>query len=332
MSGVTRLWQAQLADHVMALGWSPTGRQLAAAAVSGRVTVFRADGQVERELAGHEFGAMALSWHPAEPVLATAGQDGKARLWTGDHCVELPGGAAWVEHAAWSPSGNFLATAGGKKLRLWDRSGKLLREYPDQPATIATLGWRPVTGRDALYTGTYGGVTFWQTEDTKPQRHWEYTGSVLAVACSPDGRYMVSGNQDSTLKVWLLKSGEELEMTGYATKIRELAWDATGRYLATGGSEVVVVWDCGGKGPRGKKPTMLVAHEEPLTALTFQHTGKRLASGSADGRVAVWQLDKPKTPRWTERLSAGISQLAWSPDDSRLAVGTASGEVEVYTI
>jgi WD40 repeat protein len=332
MPGVKRLWQAQLPDHVIALAWSPATGQLAAAAVSGPVTVFREDGATDRALAGHEFGTAAVSWHPTEPLLASAGQDGKARLWNGAACVELAGGAAWVERAAWSPSGNLLATAGGKKLRLWDSAGQLVREYPDHPATIAALAWRPLRDRDSLVTGTYGGVFIWKTDADKPQRKLDYQGSIIAVACSPDGRYLVSGNQDSTLKVWQLKSNEELEMTGYATKIRELAWDATGRYLATGGSEVVTVWDCSGKGPRGTQPAMLVAHEQALTALTFQRAGKLLASGSEDGCVAVWRLDKPKAPVWTEQLSAGISQLAWSPDDARLAVGTASGAVEVYHV
>ncbi len=332
MPGVKRLWQAQVPDHVIALAWSPANGQLAAAAVSGPITVFRADGEAERELAGHKFGTTALSWHPTDSLLASAGQDGQARLWNGTQCVELAGGAAWIEHAAWSPSGNFLATAGGKKLRLWDQAGKLAREYPDHPATIAALAWRPMKDRDSLVTGTYGGVMIWKPETDKPQRKLDYQGSIIAVVCSPDGRYLVSGNQDSTLKVWQLKSNEELEMTGYAAKIRELAWDPSGRYLATGGSEVVTVWDCGGKGPRGRKPAMLVAHEEIISALTFQRAGKLLASGSEDGRVAVWRLDKPKTPVWTEQLSAGISQLAWSPDDTRLAVGTASGELEVLHV
>ena len=75
-------WRQSVGDHVIALAWSPDGSVVAAAAVSGPITLHdMTNGAVRHTLPGHAFGTAALSWHPKEPFLASAGQDGKVRVW-----------------------------------------------------------------------------------------------------------------------------------------------------------------------------------------------------------------------------------------------------------
>ena len=122
-------WQAAISDHVIALAWSPDERWLAAAAVSGPISLFDgATGQRTAVLAGHTLGTTALSWRADSTCLASAGQDGLVRLWdtsTGREQQALDAGAPWVEGVAWSPTGALLATAAGRTLRLWDATGRL---------------------------------------------------------------------------------------------------------------------------------------------------------------------------------------------------------------
>ncbi len=115
--GGTRLqrrWQAEIADHVISVAWSPSGKILAAAAVSGPVTLFDVEsGKTLATLTGHSLGTTALSWRRDGSLLASAGQDGKVRLWdgvTGEERAALAGGAAWVERVTWHPSADVLAT------------------------------------------------------------------------------------------------------------------------------------------------------------------------------------------------------------------------------
>jgi hypothetical protein len=115
-------------------------------------------------------------------------------------------------------------------------------------------------------------------------------------------------------------------------EVRELAWDHTSRYLATGSGPVVVVWDYAGKGPQSSKPLMLEAHEDFLSGLAFQHTGPLLASGGIDGRVVVWQPGQARQPLTQNVFGAGITQLVWSPDDPGLALGSEVGTVAVLRL
>ena len=131
-----------------------------------------------------------------------------------------------------------------------------------------------------------------------------------------------------------MSTGDDLEMSGYPTKVRELSWDATSRYLATGGGQEVTVWDCSGRGPVGTKPITLSGHQDFLSVVRFQHRGKLLASGGADGLVYVWQLRGILRSRALHKgaLTAGITSLVWSPNDQYIAVGDESGGVKMFSI
>jgi len=76
------VWQASVPDHTISVAWSLDARFLAAAAVSGPITVFdAATGKPSHELKGHGFGTTAIAWQPNGKLLASVGQDNKVRLW-----------------------------------------------------------------------------------------------------------------------------------------------------------------------------------------------------------------------------------------------------------
>jgi WD40 repeat protein len=357
-------WRADLdGHHIVGLRWAPDGATLAAATADGPIGLFDADdGRWRHTLAGHALGTLALAWHPAGAVLASGGQDGKLRLWDAADGVlrtAVDGGGAWVERLAWSPVAMaqapvargrnapapaappqqgvaILATAAGKTLRLWDAHGLLLREYRDHPSTIADIAWRPGVDRNSgaplLAAATYGGITLRRPHSDEAAGRFDWKGSTLVISWSPDGRYIATGDQDSTVHFWIARTGQDLQMWGYPTKVRELAWDHTSRFLATGGGAVVTVWDCSGKGPEGTRPLQLDLHTEQLTGLAFQHRGPLLASGCAEGLVAIWNVGRSRRPMATFRVSGGVSQIAWSPDDRTLAVGSESGDLVALPI
>ena len=81
-SSLKALWRTHIDDHPIGLAWSPDGKMLAVAGVSGPITLFNgADGAVQHQLPGHTLGTMAISWHKDSRLLASVGQDGQVRLW-----------------------------------------------------------------------------------------------------------------------------------------------------------------------------------------------------------------------------------------------------------
>ena len=333
-TSLIRSWQATIDDHVSAFAWSPDGTHLAAAAVGGPIHVFEAaTGKPLQALSGHGFGTTAIGWSASGHHFASAGQDGKVRFWdvsAGKESRNVQGGAAWVERLAWSSVADLLVSAAGKNLRLWNAAGELLREYPDHASTIADVQWKP--NEQIFASAAYGQLTLWSPEKGEPLKRFEWKGSMLALAWSPDGTYLATGDQDATVHFWVLASGEDLEMAGYPNKVRELAWDPTGRYLATGGGPVPCVWDCSGKGPAGTTPKQLEAHTEKVTGLAYQKSGPLLVSAGADGLLALWHPAKQLGALALAKQETPLAQVAWSPDDERVACGTEAGTVAVYDV
>ncbi len=330
---LTKHWAAQLDDYVIDLGWSPVAGvgsyTLAAAASSGPVSLFAATDGARVDLPGHDDGANCLAWHPSQPVLATGGQDSKVKFWdtaTAQHTSSAEVGGAWIEHLAWSPDGAKLAAAAGRQLAFFRADGSALHAFPLAPKTISAIAWQPAGG--CLASAYFGGVCLWDADDFIAQKEFAYANGIHALVWSPDNRWLVSGNQDPSVHLWLPDSTEEFHMSGYEGKVKELSFDRDSHWLATGGGKDACLWDCTGGGPEGREPTML-PHDAKVCAVAFQNAHGLLATASADGVVQIWSPERPKPLRATVKMPVPATKLAWSPDDRLLAVGSEKGVVYV---
>jgi WD40 repeat protein len=325
-------WEARLEGQIVGLSWSPDGARLAVASIEGPLAIFSAaDGALLHHLPGHAGGTLALAWSPAGRPLASAGQNGQVRLWdpeTGAELAALAGGAPWVEHLAWSKDGSLLASAAGREVRVWETSGALRRAFPDHASTVSALAWRPA-GTE-LSSACYGGVQLFRVGQATPVRTYAWKGSILCLAWSPTGAHVATGNQDQSVHLWQAATGRDLQMTGYAVKVRELAWVAGGQLLATGGGVEVTLWDMRGRGPAGSTPLVLAGHGDLLTGLAAQRDGSLLASAGRDGQVIQWSPLTGREPLARGGQEEGLVALAWSPDDRLLATGGAGGMIAVW--
>ena len=318
---LTTLAEAAAADWVNAVAFSPDGQRVAAAGADGSVTVLELDG-AERVVARHEQAAVSVAFS-AGGRLVSGGQDGQVLI--DGASVRL--GSAWVQALAWRPDGAMLAVAHGRHVSSLSSDGALLATSAESPATVACLGWHPRGVQ--LAAGSYGGVHLLRGNGLVQEGLLEWKGSVLELAIAPDGRRLAHGNQDASVHFWDLNKRSELEMWGYQTKVRQLAWRHDSRLLATGGGQEVTLWDFAGRGPAGRKPLVLAGHGDLVAWLAFAPGSKRLASVAGDGLVLIWLPGETTQPFAALELDGPLTCGAWSPDGTRLAVGSASGEIVV---
>jgi WD40 repeat protein len=220
-----------------------------------------------------------------------------------------------------------LAAACGRELVFLDPDASVRHRCPRAPKTISALAWQPAGG--CLAAAYFGGVQLRDADDFIVQKEFPYSNGIQALVWSPDDRWLVSGNQDPSVHLWIPESGLELHMSGYEGKVKCLAFDPAARWLATGGGRDVCVWDCAGAGPEGREPLQL-PHEAPLCVLAFQHRGSLLASASTDGVIMLWDLADGKPRRLAVvRMPSPATRLAWSADDAKLAIGCEKGALYV---
>lgn len=347
---LTKHWAGALDDYAIDLAWSGDGSQLAAASAAGPVSLFAAqDGAKLHELPGHPDGTNCLGWQPIAkhsatsggPVLATGGQDGTVKFWdasAGQHTATAELGSDWVEHLAWRPLNAVLSEAPnspatatvfaacGKNLFALRADGSLAHTFKPAPKTISALAFQPGGGCAAV--AYFGGVCLWDADDFVPQKEFPYANGIHALVWSPDNKWLVSGNQDPSVHLWIPEDDAELHMSGYEGKVKFLSYDHTSRWLATGGGRDACVWDCSGSGPEGREPAML-PHDAPVCSVAFQNTRGLLATASNDGVVHLWSPERKQPLRATVKMPAAATKLVWSPDDRQLAIGTEKGHVFV---
>jgi WD40 repeat protein len=322
-------WAEGLEDYVIALAWSPDGSLLAAASAAGPVALFATgDGARLHELPGHENGTNCLAWSPAG-LLATGGQDGSVRFWeaaSGRQSAEAAMGQAWVEHLCWcgAESKPAFAAASGRKLVFLAPDGAILHAAPDAAKTISALTRRP--GAPLIAAAHFGAVRLIGADDGAARKELAYPNGIQTLAWSPDGKWLVSGNQDPSVHLWIPDRDEELHMSGYETKVKHLSFDPTSRWLATSGGRDACIWDCSGPGPEGRAPGML-PHDAPVCAVAFQRAHGLLATASTDATIHLWSPERRQPLRATVRVPAAAVELAWSADDSLLAIGTEKGQI-----
>ena len=354
---LTKLWAAPIDDYVIDIAWSPDGALLAAASAAGPIHLFDGPtGENRRQLPGHDGGANCLAWQPAasserhetagsfRPLLATGGQDGKVKFWdaaNAQHTATADLGSAWVEHLAWRPASSserigttepfcsVLAAAAGRQLAFLRADGSTLHSFKPAPKTLSAIAWHPQGG--CLASAHFGGVCLWDADDFIAQKEFPYANGIHTLAWSPDRRWLVSGNADPSVHLWLPEDDQEFQMSGYETKVKQITFDHTSRYLATTGGSDVCVWDCSGAGPEGREPLMF-PHDAPLCAVAFQRTHGLLASASTDGVVQLWSPERPQPLRATIKMPAPATKLVWSPDDRLLAVGSEKGILYILKV
>ena len=134
------------------------------------------------------------------------------------------------------------------------------------------------------------------------------------IAMSPGGRFVASvgwGEQSFTL--WDAASG---------------AMHRVGSKHDGSGPCICVVTQSGHRFVQTECP--VVAHTAGLRALAFSPCGQRLATGSLDGAVILWDVQTGKAVHRMVGQFPRVSALSFSADGARLACGSVDGSIRVW--
>jgi WD40 repeat protein len=264
--------------------------------------------------------------------IVTGGDDGRvlATSIAGDpHEIATDEKKRWIDQIALGPD-NGVAFSSGKTANVI--TGKGERRTLDAPSTVAGLAFAPKGFR--LAVAHYNGVTFWfpNAAGAKPE-FFEWKGSHLAVTISPDGRFLVTAMQESTLHGWRVADAKHMRMSGYSARVRSLSWTAEGDGLATSGSEQLIVWPFDGKdGPMGRQPKLLAQSDARCVQVACHPKQPVAAAGYADGTVWLVRLDDGALIEVRAVDGTPVTALGWSADGQVLGFGTESGEAGVLVL
>jgi WD40 repeat protein len=274
---------------IAALAFSQDGASLSGGGLDGAWRLWRVpDGRLDRleRGQGSEAGAVAAS----KDFYALGSADGKVRLFDareGREAGEIDGRAGAVGGLAYSTGGRYLAVSGPQgSLKILDgRSNALLRMIPGDGYLLTGVSFSP----DGRYVAAGVGsmVRVYETSSGRLMR--SLTGDnlpVTAVAWSRGGS-LLAGASGYKIRVWNATNGRLSRiLTGHRLAVSALAF-GNGPTLASGGYDMQLrLWNAQTGSSGGAFPL----HAVQIRAVTFDPSGKRLASSDANGLVGLWRL------------------------------------------
>ncbi|WIA17661.1 hypothetical protein OEZ85_014464 [Tetradesmus obliquus] len=196
--------------------------------------------------------AVACSWSRDGKLLATTGDDGQVKLITvPEHKVRrvLRAEGAVLRGLALDPEGAFVAAAasdGG--LWLWEAAdgthahrarGLAAKVDHTSSESRQPLAWHPDGGTVLAVAGRENDVVLLERLSWQPLEHGGYlagghASSITALAFSPNGIYLASGDSDGKVAVWMVDKAVQVSWQQAPAGVTSIAWHPQNNALLLG--------------------------------------------------------------------------------------------------
>jgi WD40 repeat protein len=156
---------------------------------------------------------------------------------------------------------------------------------------------------------------------------WDALGASSAwptIAFAPDGKTLVTGSRDKSVRLWDVATGKELKrLEGHQGPVHCVAVGPDGKYIASAGEDGEVrLWDISS----AKLRHQLKAEQGHIYSVAFSPNGKLLASGGQRA-ICLWDVASAKELRRWAGHEDDVTSLAFSPSGKVLAsAGSGLGE------
>jgi WD40 repeat protein len=249
----------------------------------------------------------AIAFSPDGAVLAIAGHH-EVILRSGDGqqlLARLLGESPRLESLAFSPDGKWLAACGGAssefgEIQIWDVPTRaLVRSIKTSNDTVYGVSFSPDGTRVAVGCADKLVRAFTVADGQEIMRCDNHIDWVFATAWTLDGTRLATASRDKALKLIEVKSGHLIDdINRQREPMLVLARNPKADVIFSGGEN-------GG----------LWLHK-------MEPRGGRLAEGDDKELSAIKEI---------ERLPGPVGAVAWSADGTRIAAGSPSGEVRVWS-
>jgi small GTP-binding protein len=157
-----------------------------------------------------------------------------------------------------------------------------------------------------------------------------HTGPIQSVAWSPDGKQVLSGSDDKTLRQWEISSGRCLRVfEGHTDSVWSVAWSPDGKHALSGSSDNTVrLWEISS----GRCLLVFEGHTASVWSVAWSPDGKQALSGSEDKTIRQWEISSGHCLRVFEGHTVSVWSVVWSPDGKQALSGSDDKTVRQWEI
>ena len=165
---------------------------------------------------------------------------------------------------------------------------------------------------------------------------------IRCLAISPDSRWLATGSEDRSVRVFDLKStypgGNQKVLLGHQLEITDLQFAGGGQWIATGSRDNTIrIWDLQGE---TATPTarVLKGHNGWISSLAVSANGKWFATAGYDQAVRIWNTQSflsadPEKESFALAPEQGTVQtVAFTPDSTILVTYGANRSIKLWNL
>ncbi len=180
-----------------------------------------------------------------------------------------------------------------------------------------------------------------------PLRHqlYHHSGAVIAIACSPDGRFIASGGADDDIEIWDAKTFRHLQelvdgdsLFAHSDDVHVLQFTADSKTLVSGSQDKTVkVWELADSGSspkfnlsanRGYKDFADGVH-----GIAVSNDGELGAAICRGSKLVTWSLNTGELVQYFTLDDGRVFEsVAISPDSRRLVAGSSRGKIWLWNV
>lgn len=242
----------------------------------------------------------SLAFSTDGQTLVSVGADSTVKIWhTGalDLIDILHKHHGDVRCVAFTPDGKMLATGGhDRKILFWNLRD---RQVENTLSLDDTAAHSMVLSQDGkiLITGSYRKIKVWEISSTQNQKNFPDTQPIYtlmghshivnSLAMSADAKFLISGSQDQTIRVWNLATGELIHiLKGHQDSVNAVVLSPNEQIIASASADKTIkLWHL----QSGELLGTFTGHTNAVTTLSFTNSGEMLVSGSLDKTIKIWQ-------------------------------------------
>jgi len=181
-----------------------------------------------------------------------------------------------------------------------------------------------------LVSGGNNNIEIWNPETGEVvQTLTGHTNCVTNVCCSLDGKYIASGSEDHSAKIWdtttwkLVRTLQEKIPNYY--NINHLCFSPNSKQIAFGSGNYIKIWDI-----QTADLINSFDNNDSPTSICFSPNGEQIASGGNQINVKIWDTKSGSLIHTLEGHAHYVMSLCYSPDSKYIVSGSCDWNIKIW--